>query len=62
MDYPQWFDYRVNHFGVHYDGADDKINKTLIKKDIDARDVISIHNVVGTPYIRVWYREKVEHP
>jgi len=59
MTYPEWFNYKVAHFSVHYDDADNTINEILIKKGIDARDVISMINIIATPYVRVWYRERI---
>jgi len=61
MGYPGWFDYKVDGFIVGYEKASEGINEVLVKLDIDARDVISIHPVEQTPYIKIWYRKKVEH-
>jgi hypothetical protein len=62
MKYPKWFDYEVAEFStVYYED----INSELVKRDVDAREVISITLLPGNSYTnryRVFYRKPVKHP
>ena len=62
MEYPMWFDYEVAEFSIVYH---EDINSELVKRGVDAREVISITLLPGNSYtnhFRVFYRKPVKHP
>lgn len=61
MTYPKWFDYEVAEFSIVYY---DDINSELVKRGVDAKEVISIILLPDKSYTnhyRVFYRKPVKH-
>lgn len=61
MKYPQWFDYSVESFDINLDSINvtDEINKELIKRSIDATDIINITYLEHINELVIFYKYRV---
>lgn len=60
MKYPRWFNYAVETFDICLDGINvaDEINKELIKRDVDASDIINITYLEHINELVIFYKRR----